>query len=110
MSLDNITTVENCGTLHACNPCAGEETPIQEGHKVTMKQLLEWHGRQSELSREESNHVPLVVQRAVPGLDATHFQFLRERMHFLLRWAYVKEKPALHLLRNALEVRLRLFL
>eukprot|EP00892_Ulva_mutabilis_P000522 jgi/Ulvmu1/10470/UM064_0007.1 len=48
--------------------------------------------------------VPVVIQRAVPGLDATQFQFLRERTHFLLSWAYVTEKTAVQLLRNSLQV------
>ena len=83
---------------------AGEETPIRKGHKVTLKQLLEWQANQSEPAYEELNYVPLVVQRAVPGIDGSQFQFLRERTHFLLSWAYVQEKPALQLLRNSLEV------
>ena len=87
---------------HQCS--AGDEAPIQEGHKVTIKQLLQWHACQFEPVHKDSDAVPIVIERAVPGLDATQFQFLRDRVHFLLSWAYVREKPAVQLLRHSLEV------
>lgn len=74
---------------------------------MTIKQLLDWQSRQCEPVHDYVDDVPVVIQRAVPGLDATHFQFLRDRTHFLLSWAYVTEKAAVQLLRNSLEVDIR---
>lgn len=82
----------------------GQETPLDEGHRVTIKQLMDWQVLNREHVSEDANHVPEVIQRAVPGLDAAKFEFLKDRTHFLLSWAYVQQKPALQLLRNSLEV------
>jgi hypothetical protein len=87
--------------------CAGMQLPVEQGHKVTIKQLLDYDNQQNGMQPPSNGgqvEVPLVIQRAMPGLKAAEFMKLRLQTHFLLSWAFVKEAEAINLLRNSLQV------
>jgi hypothetical protein len=84
----------------------GMTLPLEQGQKVTIKQLLEYQDRVNGHPKSHSaeNDVPPVIQRAIPGLQAEQFFILRHKTDFLLSWAYVRVSEAFRLLRNSLEV------
>jgi hypothetical protein len=118
LSRDCIAEAQNHdGATFEC-AVTGQRLPLNEAHRVTIKQLLAWHRRQPEQQLASAvsgagsggraaagRRVPQVIRRAVPGIRSRQFLEKQRCPCFLLSWAYVCESAAVMLLRQALEVR-----